>query len=210
MIRISDGKIKKILDLREKGYSINEISQKSGVSKTTVFRYAHSVNILPRFKKRWLERRNASKIISDRQWRSALEKSENLIKSLEDRDLILIGLSLYWAEGAKKDFRLSNTDPSMIKTFIYILRKVFYVEDSRLTVSLRVYEDLNKETCLKFWSKITGIRLDKNTSVEILKGRKEGKLQYGICRVRVKKGGELLKEITSFIRRVNGLVETRV
>ena len=121
MIRISDGKIKKILDLREKGYSINEISQKSGVSKTTVFRYAHSVNILPRFKKRWLERRNASKIISDRQWRSALEKSENLIKSLEDRDLILIGLSLYWAEGAKKDFRLSNTDPSMIKTFIYIL-----------------------------------------------------------------------------------------
>ena len=40
--------------------------------------------------------------------------------------LALIAASLYWAEGAKKDFSLTNSDPEMIRVFVMILRKIFW------------------------------------------------------------------------------------
>ncbi len=210
MLNIGKNKIEEISKLRRRGFSINEISRKSGISKTTVFRYVHDIKILPQYEKRWLERRNASKIISEKDWRYALNKSENLLESLDDRDLSLIGFSLYWAEGAKKDFRLSNTDPSMIKIFIYILRNVFKVEEKRINISLRIYEDLKKKECLVFWSKVTGIHLDKTTTIDVLRGKKIGKLKYGMCRVRVSKGGLLLKEAKAFADRVDGLISVKI
>lgn len=114
--------------------------------------------------------------------------------------------TLYWAEGAKKDFGLSNTDPALIKVFLYILRSVFGVEEERIVVSLRLYEDLNKRECLAFWSNLTGLKLDNTTSVTVLKGSKNGKLKYGMCRIRVRKGGNLLKEFFSIIKQAEFLI----
>ena len=116
-----------------------------------------------------------------------------------------MGVSLYWAEGAKRDFTFSNTDAEMIKIFVYILKKVFRIKDEDLKISLRIYEDLDKNTCLRYWSKITGIKLGKNTSIDVLKGKKKGKLEYGMCRIRAKKSGLLLKEFFAIIKRVINL-----
>ncbi|TSC80784.1 MAG: Uncharacterized protein G01um101429_93 [Parcubacteria group bacterium Gr01-1014_29] len=125
---------------------------------------------------------------------------------LTRKDLALIATSLYWAEGSKKDFGLSNTDPDLIRLFLYTLRTTFGIQNSDLKISVRIYEDLNKKNCLKFWSEVTGIKLGKETSVNVLKGKKKGKLKYGMCRVRVKKGGLLLKEIFCIIKRLNQLI----
>lgn len=208
-MRLTTETICKIRNLRKKGYSIPEISHEYQIPKSTVLRRVKGVEILPQYYQRWLERRNASKIISERNWKFAIRKAEQKISSLAEKDLLLIGVSLYWAEGSKRDFSFSNTDSEMVKVFIYILRRIFQVRDEDLKISLRIYEDLNKNICLRYWSKILGINLDKKASVNILKGSKKGKLKYGMCRIRVKRGGLLLKEIFSLIKRLDYLISPR-
>ena len=206
MLPIQDDKISEIRSLRARGYSVPEISRMCEISKSTASRYIKNINILPKHYQRWLNRRNASKIISERHWDTAKGKAEQLMDCLTRKDLALIATSLYWAEGSKKDFGLSNTDPDLIRLFLYTLRTTFGIQNSDLKISVRIYEDLNKKNCLKFWSEVTGIKLGKETSVNVLKGKKKGKLKYGMCRVRVKKGGLLLKEIFCIIKRLNQLI----
>lgn len=105
--------------------------------------------------------------------------------------MLFIG-ALYWAEGNKRDFGLSNTDPELIKVFITNLREVFHVEEERFKISIRIYEDLDKEKGLDFWSSIVTISKAKFLKVDVLSGKKNGKLSYGMCRVRVSKGADLL------------------
>lgn len=194
----------KIKNLRSQGHSVPEISRECQVPKSTVSRHVKGTDILPEYYPRWLERRNASKIISERNWKLAFQKAEQVMPaSLTKKELALIAASLYWAEGAKRDFSFSNTDPEMIKVFISILKNIFQIKNEDLKISIRIYEDLDKTDCLRYWSGITGVILDHNTSVNVLKGSKKGKLQYGMCRIRVRRSGLLLKEFFAIIRRIS-------
>ena len=189
-------------NLRTRGRSIPEISSLCGVSKSTVSRYVKNVKILPRYYQRWHERKNASRIISDRKLADASARASYLIQDLSNRDLIITASLLYWAEGAKRDLSFSNTNPEMIRIFVYIVNNILGVKKEDLRVSLRLYEDLDEKTCLRFWSKITGINLNKKTSINLLYGKKKGKLEYGMCRIRVKKGGDLLKYFFAIVKRI--------
>jgi len=60
-------------------------------------------------------------------------------------------------------------------------------------MSIRIYEDLDKENVCNFWTRITNIPKEKITNISVLKGKKKGKLTYGMCRVRVRKGSHYLK-----------------
>ena len=202
--------IKQIIHLRERGHSIPEITAACKISKSTAARYVKNISILPQYQGRWRARRNASKIISERHWQEARARARKAVRSITEKDLILTGAALYWAEGSKKDFSLSNTDPVLIRIFLFILRNAFKVKDKDLKISLRIYEDLDQPECLKFWSAITGIKLGRSTSINILQGRKRGKLKYGMCRIRVRRGGLLLKEIFSIINQVDSLTASVV
>lgn len=199
---ISPDSVAVIKGLRRRGYSIPEISTRTGVPRTTVQRYSKSVPIARQYQDRWHARRNASKIMSERAWRTADERARKTVSKISTRDLALIGASLYWAEGAKRDLTFTNTDSRMIELFVFILRNVFKVPLDDLTVSLRIYEDLKKGACLRHWSRVTGVHLTNATTISVLRGKKSGKLEYGMCRIRVKKSGWLLKEIFSIINRV--------
>ncbi len=65
---------------------------------------------------------------------------------------------------------------------------------------------LNIDKCLNFWSKITGIRKEDFVNVNILAGKKKVKLEYWMCRVRVIKGGDLLKKIKSINKVITDLI----
>jgi len=195
-----------IFVLRESGHSIPEISDTLKISKSTVLRYAESVIIKPEFKQRLLDRRNASKIISERAWVNARQKAMELVNNVTEKEQILIACVLYWAEGNKKDLIFTNTDASMVAVFMDTLRTVFQIKDADFKISIRMYEDLNKEKCINFWSSITKINLQGNVSINMLKGKKKGKLEYGMCRVRVKKGGLLLKTIFAINKRICSII----
>lgn len=196
----------KIRLLRERGYSIPEISRECNIPKSTASRHAKEVKILPIYRERWLARRNASKIMSERNWQLASQRAEKRIQTLTEREKTLIVAALYWAEGTKREFNFINTDAEMIKFFVTVLRTVFHVKDEDFKITLRIYEDLDKKSCLSYWSNIVGFILDNNTTINVLSGSKKGRLKYGMCRVRVKKGGLLHKEFLSIIRRINVLL----
>lgn len=196
----------KIFELRKTGHSIPEISRIIGIPKSTALRYSRMVEILPEFLNRWLERRKPSRIISEKAWAIAHDKAKRLISTIDAKDRILVACALYWAEGNKKDLSFTNTDPVMVETFMQILRKDFNVSDGDFKVSIRIYEDLNQDNCINFWSLVTGLNLKERVSINILKGKKTGKLKYGMCRVRVKKSGLILKTIFAINKQVASII----
>ena len=194
--------IKKIEFLRRQGHSLPEISNELKIPKTTVFRYARDVKILPEFLTTWSIKRGGSRKRKLLKETRAFEEGKKLVKKLSNKEKLLFLSALYWAEGNKKGFDLSNTDPALIKVYVNGLREVFGVNDDKIRVSLRLYEDLDRGKCLSFWSQIVNIPKEKFVNVNVLAGKKKGKLEYGMCRIRILKGGDLLKKVNGINKAV--------
>lgn len=194
--KISPVKLHKMRNLRQKGFSLPEIAKKFHISNSTASRHVGSLlPILPKYKKMLSQKRGGSKVRKAVKEQKAFDEAQKLVKKLTFKEKLLFLSALYWAEGSKGDFGLSNTDPLLISTFVAGLRTLFHIEDDSLRVSIRIYEDLDKEKCLQFWSKIVKIPKEKFVNINILKGKKIGKLPYGMCRVRVRKAELLLKKV---------------
>lgn len=187
--------IEKARFLRSRGYSLPEISRELVISKTSVLRFIKNVQILPEYLSEWAGKRGGSRKRKLLKNRRALEEGEDFIGELTAREKLLILSSLYWAEGNKKDFILTNTDSDLIRVFVNTLRQVLKVTNDQLRVSVRLYEDLDQEKSLDFWAQVVGIPKNEFLTTSILPGKKKGKLEFGMCRVRVIKGGDLLKKV---------------
>ncbi len=190
--RVSVDEIAKIQTLRVKGYSLPEIKKATSLGYGTIYRYVRDIIIDPQFETLWRGKRGGSikrKLIAEKK---ALEKAHQIGLTLSDKEKLLILSVLYWGEGSKKDFGMSNSDPRMIRVFLYGLIHMLHIPLERIQVSVRIYEDLDKEACLRFWSSITH-KSPRQMHIDILHGRKTGKLQYGMCRIRLLKGGNELK-----------------
>lgn len=197
MRKVNSEILEKIRFLRSKGYSVPEISKEVPVSKTTVLRYVRGVEILPEYLSEWAGKRGGSRRIKLHKDAKALEEAKKFVNKLSDREKMLFVCALYWAEGTKSDFSLSNTDPDLVKVFVECMRSVFKLEDNKFFINVRLYEDLDREKSLEFWSKVVRIPKENLKGVNILQGKKKGKLEYGMCRVRIAKGSSLLRQIMS-------------
>lgn len=193
--KTSEENISNIVSLRKKGYSIQEISKELFLPKTTVCKYVRGVKVALEYKNQWLSKRGGSTRRMLLEQEAAYEYALDKVGVVSDKELLLFIAALYWAEGSKDDFGLSNTDPMLIKTFMRGLTSVLHVDRSDFRVSIRTYEDLDREKCIKYWMEVTNLPRSQIISVNVLYGKKSGKLEYGMCRVRVKKGGTLLKKM---------------
>ena len=200
--RLTSSEIQKIKDLRSNGHSLPEIGKALSIPKTTVFRYVKDVKILPEFLTEWSIKRGGSRKRKLLKETKAFEEGKTLVGSLSVKEKLLFLSALYWAEGSKKDFGLSNTDPMLIKIFVTGLREVFGITDDQLRISIRLYEDLDKDKSLSFWSQIVNIPKEEFIGVNVLVGKKKGKLEHGMCRVRVLKGGDILKKVNGINKAV--------
>ncbi len=184
------------------GYSVPEIARMTKFPKTTVYNHIKNVKMPEDIFKEWKAKRGGSKIIKILKEKQALNSAKKLIKTLSNKERLLFMSALYWAEGNKKDFMLSNTDPYLIRFYVDSLRKIFGIKNEDLKISIRVYEDINTDDALKFWSKLINLPQDSFQNIYILHGKKQGKLKYGMCRVRVAKGGDYLKQVTAIYKTV--------
>ncbi|MDP3792783.1 MAG: hypothetical protein Q8Q89_03570 [bacterium] len=164
--------------------------------KTTIWYHIQGIKILPKYIKIYKSKQGGSIKKSKMEWEQAKQEASRLVGSISKKERLLIAASLYWAEGAKGDFQLTNTDPDLIKTYIKCLRELGVKKD-RLSVNIRVYEDINTSKACSFWSKVTGVSKKEIKYVNVLYGKKNGKLPYGMCRLRVKKGRYHFKLINS-------------
>ena len=197
--------IKKIKLLRQRGYSLPEIKNKVKVGHGSVFRYIQGVEILPEYRQIWHSKRGGSIKRMKLAEYEAEKKANNSIGILSEKEKLIFLTALYWGEGSKGDFGLSNSDPDLIKVVVKGLKEVFNINNDRLRISIRTYKDLDQNKCLKFWSNITGVPVEKFVSVNVLDGKKNGKLIYGMCRIRITKGADVLKYIKALKNRVVSL-----
>ena len=196
--KINLQKKERIRYLRSRGYSIPEISNELSVSKTTVLRYIKDTEILPEFLSDWAEKRGGSrkrKLLKESQ---IYEETKLYLSNLSSKEKLLLISALYWAEGNKKDLLFINSDPNLIKVFLEGLREYFDIHEDRIKANIRIHLGTDEERCLDYWSELTRIpRCNFQRTEIIAAGKKKGKLQYGMCRIRISKGGDILKKLLS-------------
>lgn len=161
----------KAISMRKKGMSYSQIKEKLGISKSTLSGWLYN---MPLSEKRIrelqadspirIERyRNTMRAKRDAKNKIAYEKIAKKIGAISDREFLISGLFLYWAEGSKtKTFSigLTNTNPAMLVLFIQWL-KFFDVSKSKLKVHLHLYSDMNIKKQMNYWSKILNIPISQ-------------------------------------------------
>lgn len=185
--RISPEKINLMKKLRSEGWSLPEIHKEVGCGYGSVFRYIKDTQVSPFFIDKWRGKWGGSVKRKEEREKMAYEKAKKEVSNLSKKEKLLFMTALYWAKGGKKDFNFTNSDPKMIKIFVDGLKEILKVDQNDTRASIRIYEDLDRNKCLNYWSKITKIPVDKFVSIDVLKGKKSGKLTYGLCRIRIKK-----------------------
>lgn len=195
---VTKEEIIKIKKLREIGHSLPEICKILKRRSSTVHRYAKDVVVLPEYKNILRQKQGGSIKRAEKSWKIADNKAVALLEKINRRDKLFILAALYWGEGTKRELNIINSDPKLIQVFIACLEEIG-IKRKDLRVTLRIYGDLGIAKVKKYWAEICGISIKSILSVNVLKGKKIGKLSYGMCRVRVTKSAESFKLIMSMI-----------
>lgn len=212
----------KAIALRRKGLSYNEILHYIPVAKSTLSLWLRSVGIAKRQKQRLTDRKLAAIRRGRETWKKQrIQKTLTIklrasldITKIDDRDLWLMGIMLYWAEGAKqKDHDpsqgvlFSNSDPFMIKIFLIWLRTCLKIPDDDIAFDIYIHETRKDELKIvsKHWAAITGFSESEFDRIylkkhKLINNRKNtGKHYFGQLRIRVKRSTDLNRKILGWI-----------
>lgn len=190
--------IKKIRNLRETGHSLSEIKKIVNRGYGTIFRYIKDVPILPEYSEIWKLKRGGSKYKSIQEWQCSKDEASKIIGKFSFKEKMIVLSCLYWGEGNKRELGIINSDPYLIKVVLSCFRELGIKKDE-IKLGLRLFSDIDKNKAVKFWSDFLHLPKENITSFEIIKGKKAGKLEYGMCRVRVKKSRKYFKLVMSMI-----------
>lgn len=159
----------KAISLRKRGYSIKEVAKILGIAQSTSSLWLNNILLSTKAQERLKERRilGQYKSIQIARKRRMLQQLilTNEANELLSRILItpeihkLCCALIFWCEGAK-DSRLvkfTNSDPSLIKLFLDLLRIGFNINESKLRILMHLHEYHIEEKQKIFWKKITEI-----------------------------------------------------
>lgn len=210
------------VSLRKKGLSYAEILKRLPVSISSLSLWLRSIQlstaqqkrlqskVLKAHKKAWIVNRER------RITKTNLIKTsaQNEIGVLSSREMWLIGIALYWAEGSKQkehntgeQVSFSNSDPCMVKLFCKWARSVFGIGDDGFTYALYIHENFqNRENFIRnYWATILDIKsrciriyYKKHTVNPYRKN--QGDNYRGVLRVRIRRSAEFNRRIDGWTR----------
>ncbi len=168
----TDLKIKAI-SLRRQGFSYGDIKRKLEISKSTSLLWTKDV-ILSSKSQNIL----ATKTEAARKKGRETHTLNTKLKYSKINNLVVNNLShlkinktyakllcamLYWGEGSKSSGQVvfTNSDPEMIKAFLKLFRYGFVINEQKVKALLHLHPYHNEKIQKVFWSKITGISLEK-------------------------------------------------
>ena len=213
----------KAVELRKAGKTYSEILKVVPVAKSTLSLWLREVGLSTQQTQKITERRiaGARKGARARTLKRKREIAQLTMKGVEDigtlskRELWLIGIALYWAEGSKqRDSSVSeriafaNSDPRMLKLFIVWLGSLG-IASTALIYEIYLHETRASEVnkVKRWWSKELGISVEGLQKVYFKRGNPKtnrrsntGDLYHGLLRIKVRSS-------TSFNRQVNGWVQ---
>lgn len=208
MQKISVREINEIQELRRIGHSLPEIKRTVGRGSGTIFRYARSIPVDSEFVEILRSKQGGSRMRSKLEWDKAKAKSSRLIGKLTSRDKILILAALYWGEGTKRELNIINGDATLLRVFVSCLTELD-ISKKDLRISLRLFEDINEHKAKVFWAQELDVSRRAIYVSEFLKGKKEGKFPFGMCRIRLRRSGSYFKLIISMIESIKSELSPR-
>ncbi len=160
----------KALGLRQRGFSLREISEKLNISKSTSSLWLKDTSL----NEEAIKRLNNIKIDNHRKtaliWKNKKAEEKKRHETLARETINVIGRDLnhnrvycallYWCEGGKgnnEGLRFINSDPCLVKTFLHLLRNAFDVDEEKFHVLMHLHEYHEEAGQKKFWAGITGI-----------------------------------------------------
>ncbi|MFI1199013.1 hypothetical protein ACH4VR_06055 [Streptomyces sp. NPDC020883] len=197
--------------LRRAGRTYDEIVAELGVSKSSVSLW---VRDLPRPTKspeamhqmreaRWAPYREAR----DRQIAETKAEAKKQIGVLTERELFLVGVGLYWAEGAKskpyarrEHLQFVNSDPDMIRLYLAWLR-LLKIEPERVRYRVMIHESADVEAAERYWADLVGVDVATLERTTLKKHnpkttrKNTGESYHGCLVVRVLQSAELYRRI---------------
>jgi transcriptional regulator with XRE-family HTH domain len=166
--RAKDDMRAKARELRLQGWTYDQIEAELGCSRSSVSLW---VRDLPKPERKRSHKEAAA--IARKGWEAKLrvrdeerqrtkETAKQAVGSMSDRELFLVGVGLYWAEGCKDkpyDRRESvafvNSDPGMIKVFLAWL-DLLGVARERLRYIVMIHENADVPAAEQYWANLVG------------------------------------------------------
>lgn len=162
----------KAIKLREKGYSLKEISRILKVAKSSVSTWVRDIKLSSKARARLLTHILKGQFISaEKKKNQTREFNEQLKKDAQDEILplavtlivkkILCSL-IYWCEGSKNyqdGVTFVNSDPGLTKLFIDLLAEGFGVKREKIVARLHLHNYHNPKRQKLFWAKSLGLSL---------------------------------------------------
>ncbi|MEI7032402.1 hypothetical protein [Streptomyces pratensis] len=200
-------------ELRLQGMTYDQIQVELGCSKGSISLW---VRDLPKPERR--RTREESSAIGRRGWEATLQRREaerraarrsaaDEVGAMTGRELFLLGVGLYWAEGSKsKPYRTQervtfvNSDPGMITVFLTWLR-LLGVAQEHLRFHVHIHESADVAAAERYWLSLTGATPSAFGKTSLKKhsprtNRKNvGDGYRGCLAVRVLKSAELYRRI---------------
>ncbi len=209
------------IQLRKDGKTYSEILKEIPVAKSTLSEWFKEVNL----SKRQIQKLTEKKLAASKRGGIAkrlqrLNRIKNIreealkdIKHISDRELWLIGIVLYWAEGSKEKeyhpgsrLNFSNSDANMIKLYLKWLREVCKVMEDKIELEIYIHENSKNdiEKVKKYWSKVTNFSINRLRKIYYKKNkiktnrRNKEDLYYGGIRVTVKSSSGLVRQVAGW------------
>lgn len=212
---------KKAIKLRKAGKTYSEILAEVPVAKSTLSEWLKSVQLATPQKQRLTEKRKAAALrgaqarhqnrISEV---AALEhKGLSEVDKLSARELWLVGVALYWAEGSKQythspstGVTFNNSDARMLLVFLKWLQQM-NVPPSAICFELYVHETRKSEIAAfkRWWIRALNLSPKQLDRVYFKKGNPKTKrrntadLYHGLIRIKVNSSTVLNRKISGWV-----------
>lgn len=194
----------KATTLRQNGFSIRYIEGQLKIPRSTLSGWFKTIVLTHqqknRLRKEWLnalhKARKKALIWHHEQKNKRLEQAKiqasEILKKIDMSNLPIIELTLamlYFGEGFKKSdsTALGNSDPLILKFFLFILLNIYHIDSKRIRCELHLRADQNPEKMKRFWSQKLNLPIENFKSISIdqrTKGSKTYSTYKGVCIIR--------------------------
>ncbi|MER6029371.1 helix-turn-helix domain-containing protein [Streptomyces sp. NPDC001851] len=211
--RAKDDLRAKARELRLQGWTYDQIEAELGCSRSSVSLWVRDLPKPERkrspeqaaaiARKGWEEKLR----LRDEERRRTKEEAKLAIGDLSARELFLVGVGLYWAEGGKdkpyarrENVTFVNSDPGMIRVFLAWL-DLLGVERDRLRFTVMIHETADIAAAERYWSDFVGASPDSFNKTTVKKHnpktirKNTGDNYRGCLVIKVLKGADLYRRI---------------
>lgn len=208
------------IQLRRNGVTYAAILQRFGMAKSTLWRWLKAEGLVETQPQRLTElkriaqRKAAATVKAARLARThaIVEPARREIGSLSLRDLWLMGIVLYWAEGAKQkpgnvsaSVTFANSDPGAGRLFLAWLQEICDISHDRLSFEIYLHETASAERARAYWAYQLSIPAGQVIKIRWKRHRPAtrrtnvGDSYHGLIRIKVRRSTELNRRITGWI-----------